>query len=212
MILRLCDFLNVPLRERNALLLSAGFAPVFPQRALDDPSLTAAREAIDMVLSGHVPYPALAVDRHWSLVTMNRVVPPMLAGVSSHLLKPPVNVLRVSLHPEGLAPRIRNLAEWRGHLLARLRTQVEVSADATLTALHRELSTYPVPAGRSHMAESGIMVVPLELKVDDTVLSLFSTTTVFGTPIDVTLAELAIEAFYPANDETANRLRAMAAG
>lgn len=211
MILRLCEFLTVPLRERNALLLTAGFAPVFPQRALDDPALAAAREAVDMVLAGHAPYPALAVDRHWTLVTMNQAVGPLLAGVAAHLLEPPVNVLRVSLHPDGLAPRIRNLAEWRSHLLARLRSQVEISADPVLADLLQELAAYPAPRERPQQVGAGGMVVPLELEAGDAVLSLFSTTTVFGTPVDVTLAELAIEAFYPANAATAERLRNLTA-
>ena len=211
MILRLSEFLNVPLRERNALLLAAGFAPVFPQRTLDDPALSAAREAVEMVLAGHVPYPALAVDRHWTLVTMNRTVAPLLAGVADQLLAPPVNVLRVSLHPDGLSKRICNFAEWRGHLLARLRTQVELSADPVLVDLLQELTGYPAPPGRPHDMHSDGMVVPLELESDGATLSLFSTTTVFGTPIDVTLAELAIEAFYPADAQTAERLRDMAA-
>jgi len=209
MILRLCDHLSLPLRERNALLLAAGFAPVFPQRALDDPALAAERAAIDMILAGHEPYPALAVDRHWTLVTMNRAVGPLLAGVDPELLTAPINVLRVSLHPSGLAPRIRNLAEWRAHLLARLHQQIDVSGDPTLAGLLRELSAYPAPAGRSPDVGSGAAVVPLELDANGTVLSLFSTTTVFGTPIDVTLAELAIEAFYPADAATGERLRAM---
>ena len=209
MILRLCDFLSVPLRERNTLLLSAGYAPVFRQRPLDDPALTAARAAIEMVLTGHEPYPALAVDRHWTLVTMNRAVGPLLAGVDPGLLAPPVNALRVSLHPEGLAPRIRNLAEWRAHLLARLRQQIEVSADPTLAALLRELAGYRAPPGRPPDVGAGGAVVPLQLQAEGGTLSLFSTTTVFGTPIDVTLSELAIEAFYPADAETADRLRAM---
>jgi transcriptional regulator with XRE-family HTH domain len=211
MVLHLCDTLQVPLRERNRLLLHAGYAPGFPERPLDDPALKAARDAVDLVLAGHAPYPALAVDRHWTLVTMNAAVPPLLAGVAPHLLSPPVNVLRVSLHPQGLASRIGNLAEWRGHLLARLRHQIDISADRVLVDLLAELAAYPAPRqSRPHEGRGGI-VVPLELIAEHGTLQLFSTTTVFGTPIDVTLAELAIEALYPANTETAERLRAIAA-
>src|SRR5947207_660389 len=135
MVLRLAEHLDVPLRERNVLLVSAGYAPVFPQRQLADPALDAARKAIDLVLKGHEPYPALAVDRHWTLVAHNAAVPPLLAGADPGLLAPPVNVLRLSLHPSGIAPRIANLAEWRGHLLDRLRRQVETTADPVLTEL-----------------------------------------------------------------------------
>ena len=130
MVLKLAEQLDVPLRERNVLLVSAGYAPVFPQRSLQDPALQAARKAVDLVLKGHEPYPALAVDRHWTLVAHNAAVPALLAGAAARLLQPPVNVLRLSLHPQGLAPRIENLAEWRAHLLARLRQQIDVTADA----------------------------------------------------------------------------------
>lgn len=208
MILHLCESLLVPLRERNRLLLSAGYAPIFPQRPLDDPALAAARAAIELVIAGHGPYPALAVDRHWSLVTMNAAVGALLAGVDPALLTPPVNVLRVSLHPLGIAPRVRNLGEWRAHLLARLRQQIDISADPVLASLLQELAGYPAPAAPRATTGTGI-VVPLELATESGTLTLFSTTTVFGTPIDVTLSELAIEAFYPANAETEERLRAL---
>jgi ATP synthase F0 subunit c len=151
MLLRLVERLDVPLRERNALLLAGGFAPMFKERRLDDPELDAARRAIELVLKGHGPYPALAIDRHWQLAMMNDAVAPLLDGVAAELLQPPVNVLRLSLHPRGLAPRIVNFAEWRGHLLARLRGQILASADPALGELMRELSEYPVPGmtGRS---------------------------------------------------------------
>jgi transcriptional regulator with XRE-family HTH domain len=213
MVLRLAELLEVPLRERNSLLTAAGFAPVFPERSLDDPALSLARKAIDMVLQGHEPYPALAVDRHWNMVAMNRAVGMLLTDVDESLLMPPVNVLRVSLHPRGLAPRIANLVEWRAHVLARLRHQVDVSADAQLNALYTELSAYPLPDGcvtNSVIApehEYDSMVVPCRFITPQGVLSLFSTTTMFGTPVDVTLAELAIESFYPADAATAEALR-----
>ena len=213
MVLHLCERLDVPLRERNRFLLAAGHAPAFPTRALDDPALAAARRAVDLVLRGHEPCPALAVDRQWTLVTANRAVAPLLAGVDGSLMASPVNVLRLSLHPRGLAPRIANLQEWRAHLLARLDRQIDASADAGLVPLRRELAAYPVPTGpRRAPAESGGIAVPLRLESPAGTLALISTTTVFGTPIDVTLAELAIEAFFPADEETAARLRALAAG
>lgn len=212
MVLKLCENLGVPLRERNLFLLAAGHAPAFPARSLDDPAMNAARRAVDLVLAGHEPCPALAVDRHWALVTANRAVAPLLAGVDPALLAPPVNVLRLSLHPNGLAPRIRNLAEWRAHLLARLDQQIDASADGGLIALRRELASYPMAASpRRKPSETGNIAVPLELETAAGPLALISTTTVFGTPIDVTLAELAIEAFFPLNEETATRLRKLAA-
>jgi transcriptional regulator with XRE-family HTH domain len=212
-VLHLCERLGVPLRERNLLLLAAGHAPVFPARALDDPSLAPARRAVDLVLGGHEPYPALAVDRHWRLVAANRAVAPLLAGVDPVLTAPPVNVLRLSLHPAGLAPRIINLGEWRAHLLARLVAQIEASGDAALVTLRDELAGYPVPtaARRAQRDELGGIAVPLRLESQGGPLALISTTTVFGTPVDVTLAELAIEAFFPADEATAARLAGLAA-
>ena len=220
MVLHLAERLEVPLRERNVLLVSAGFAPVFPERALDDPAMEPARGAIDQVLAGHEPYPALAVDRHWTLVAHNRAVMPLLAGVDPALVRPPVNVLRLSLHPAGIAPRIVNLPEWRQHLLARLRQQVEVSADAVLADLLTELAAYPMPgaphqrdpAHRAPANDGGGIVVPLRLATEAGTLSFFSTTMVFGTPVDVTLSELAIESFFPADETTARTLRDLAAG
>jgi len=215
MVLKLAEQLDVPLRERNVLLVSAGYAPVFPQRALDDPALQAARKAVDLVLKGHEPYPALAVDRHWTLVSHNAAIPPLLAGAAAKLLQPPVNVLRLSLHPEGLAPRIENLAEWRAHLLARLRQQIDATADGELAKLMDELAAYRAPGGgkaaRATVSqEYAGMVVPLRFRSDAGTLSLFSTTTIFGTPVDVTLAELAIESFFPADAATAALLRRIA--
>ena len=209
MLIHLAERLDIPLRDRNTLLVAAGFAPVYRERRLDDPALAAARKAVDLVLTGHEPYPALAVDRHWTLVAANRAVAPLLAGAAAELLAPPVNVLRLSLHPQGVAPRIDNLRVWREHVLARLQRQVEVTADPVLSALHDELAAYPVPAGpaadrREPYAD---VVVPLRLRTGDGVLSFFSTTTVFGTAVDITLSELAIEAFFPADAETAEALR-----
>ncbi len=217
MLHRLAERLDVPLRDRNALLVAAGYAPDYPERSLDDPVLAAVRDAVGLVLAGHEPYPALAVDRHWVAVDANRAFGPLLAGSSPDLLRPPLNVLRLSLHPDGMAPRIENLAQWRGHLLARLRRQVDVTADPELAALLEELAGYPGPApgrstGSAPERAGGWVVVPLRLRTEWGLLELFSTTTVFGTPLDVTLDELAIESFFPANSATAASLRRLADG
>ena len=206
MVLRLAESLEVPLRERNVLLLAAGFAPVFGERRLDDPALAPAGAAVDLVLKGHEPYPAVAIDRHWTLVAANAAIPPLLAGVDPGLLEPPVNVLRLSLHPDGLAPRIGNLGEWRAHLLARLRQGIELTADPVLVELMNDLRALPGPR-EAGGADYGGVVVPMRLETPVGTLQLFSTTTVFGTPVDVTLSELAIEAFYPADAETGAALR-----
>ncbi len=212
MVLRLAERLEVPLRERNRLLTAAGFAPMFAERRLDDPALRAAREAVELVLRGHEPCPALVVDRHWTLVSYNRAVPAFLAGLPAELLAPPVNVLRLSLHPQGLAPRILNLAQWRAHLFARLRQQIAASADPQLVALLEELQQLPAPA--SGAAETPTVepavVVPLQLASPLGTLSLIGTTTVFGTPVDVTLSELALETCFPADERTALALRRLA--
>lgn len=215
MVLRLAERLEVPLRERNALLVAAGFAPMYRQRGLDDPALAAARRAVDLVLKGHEPYPALAVDRHWQLVAANAIVPLLMAGAAPELLQPPVNVLRLSLHPQGLASRIANLAQWRAHLLERLQQQIAATGDAVLQALHDELAAYPVgDAGHAATAGGGELssvVVPFQLRTEAGVLSFISTTTIFGTPVDVTLQELAVESFFPADAATAQALAALAA-
>jgi transcriptional regulator with XRE-family HTH domain len=216
MVMRLAERLDVPLRERNQLLVAAGYAPVFSERSLEDPTLEAARRVVDLVLKGHEPFPALAVDRHWNLVTSNRAVAPLLAGVEPSLLEPPVNVLRLSLHPRGLAPRIVNLAEWRSHLLARLRRQVDVSADPVLAELLDELSAYPAPrVDKRHAAgdtDYAGVAVPFRLATEDGTLSFLSTTTVFVTPVDITLSELALESFFPADAATSEALTRAQAG
>jgi hypothetical protein len=197
------------------MLLAAGFAPVYPERELDDPALRAARRAVDLVLDGHKPYPAHAVDRYWTLVASNHLARPLLAGVAPELLEPPINVLRLSLHPEGLAPQITNLGQWRAHILHRLRQQVESSADPMLDAFLTELAGYATPDDEGadeplrDLYESGI-VVPLRLRTAWGMLALFSTITIFGTPVDVTLSELAIEAFFPADEATGEILRRIA--
>jgi hypothetical protein len=214
MILHLAEQLEIPVRERNVLLVAAGYAPIFPERPLDDPRLAAMRAAIDRVLEGHRPYPAFAIDRRWNIVASNRALPRMYEGVSAALLQPPVNALRLSLHPEGLAPRTVNLAEWRAHLLGRLRHQIDLTADPALIDLAAELRAYPAP--RSPPARTGgtgtpEVIIPFQLRVGDDILSFFSTTMVFGTPIDVTLSELAVESFFPADAETAALAREMTA-
>lgn len=216
MVLRLAERLEVPLRERNALLVAAGYAPMYRQRSLDDPAMAPARQAVDLVLKGHEPFPALAVDRHWHLVAANAVVPLLMAGASPELLKPPVNVLRLSLHPKGLAPRIANLAQWRDHLLERLAQQIAATGDPVLSALRSELAAYPLDhPGREAPAAGGELagvVVPFQLMTPQGVLSFISTTTIFGTPVDVTLQELAVESFFPADAPTAEALSALRAG
>ncbi|MEO5322202.1 helix-turn-helix transcriptional regulator [Mesorhizobium sp. CC13] len=215
MVLHLAEQLSVPLRQRNRMLLAAGYAPSFGERPLDHPSLAPAMEAVRMVLKGHEPYPALAVDRHWNLIEGNAALAPLLADVEdATLLELPVNVLRLSLHPRGVAPRIVNLHEWRAHLIERLKHQNDTAGDPVLAALEQELLGYPdgPRSGRPVQGDANIIAHPLRLRVGNAVLSFISTTTVFGTPLDVTLSELAIESFFPADEETAARLRALAAG
>ena len=207
MVLHLAELLEVPLRERNALLIAAGFAPMFQERALNDPDLEPARQAVELVLKGHEPYPAIAVDRHWNLVASNSAAERMLVGVDPELLKAPMNALRVCLHPNGIAPRIVNLAEWRAHLLARLRRLIDMSADPVLETLLQELAAYPAPPLSGDHAPARAIAVPLRLASPAGVLSFISTTTVFGTPIDVTLSELALESFFPADAATTAALR-----
>lgn len=209
MVMRLAECLSLPLRSRNAMLLAAGFAPAYRERAFDDPALAPARDAVQRILDGHDLFPALAVDRHWMMVARNRIVPLLLGGVSPALLAPPVNVLRLSLHPEGLAPRIRNLGEWKRHLLERLAGQVAASADPVLEALRDELRAYPAPAPKSRPEPSSAIVVPLEIDSVAGPLSFISTTTMFGTPVEVTLSEIAIESFFPADPATAAALRVL---
>lgn len=207
MVLRLADQLDIPLRERNLLLLAAGFAPLYAERAFDDPALFPARAAIEHLLKAHEPYPALAIDRHWQLVAANAMLAPLVEGAAAHLLAPPVNVLRLSLHPDGVAPRILNLGLWRHHLLERLQRQIVLSDDAVLRGLLAELTEYPSPANDSAAPGDMPVAIPLRLQTKCGILSLLSTTMIFGTPTDITLSELAIETFLPADAETATALR-----
>ena len=216
MVLRLAERLNIPLRERNALLVAAGFAPMYRERPLDDPALAAARQAVDLILKSHEPCPALAVDRHWNMLAANRMLPHLLAGVAPSLLQAPVNVLRLSLHPDGLASRIVNLVQWRAHLFERLRQQIAVTDDAVLMQLLDELRAYPVPAGAEELQLEGEhlgVAMPFRFRTaTGAVLNFLSTTTVFGTAVDVTLQELALETFFPADEFTAQALRALPLG
>src|SRR6516164_5428646 len=211
MVLKLAERLNVPLRERNVLLVAAGFAPAFPQRSLDDPALKSARAAIDLVLRAHEPNPALAYDRHWNLVSANRMVLPLLKDVPPRLLGQPINILRLAFHPEALAARTVNIAEWCGHLLERLHRQCEATADPGLLKLYDDLNSYRLPARAAPLSPDNNVAIPLKLRHDGEVLSFISTTMVFGTPVDITLSELALETFFPADDFTAERMRKIAA-
>ncbi len=206
MLVHLSEQLDIPLRERNRLLEAAGYAALYPERPLSAPPLEQARQAVDLVLKGHEPYPALAIDRYWTLIAHNRSVAPFLVGVEPALRQPPINLLRFTLHPGGLAPRIANLGEWRVHLLARLHRDIELTGDPRLAELMAEVRAYPAPAAAG-IRDYGGVVVPMELVTNGVTLQFFSTTTVFGTAVDITLAELAIEAFFPGNAETAEILR-----
>jgi transcriptional regulator with XRE-family HTH domain len=212
MVLRLAEYLDAPLRVRNQMLLAAGYAPAFPDRPLGDPALGAARAALERLLRAHEPFPALAVDRCWNLVAANAVVGALTASAAPQLLAPPVNVLRLSLHPDGLAPRIENLGQWRWHLLHRLNRQVEETADPDLAALHAELLTYPAPIAPPQLAGEDEIALPLRLRGDHGSLSFWSTTLVFGGPLDVTLSELMLETFLPADAETGARIAALCGG
>lgn len=210
MVLRLAERLDIPLRERNTLLLAAGYAPMYRERPLDDPALASARVAVELVLKGHEPYPALALDRGYNVVAANRAVPLFLKGLSEELLRPPMNVLRISLHPQGLAPRIDNLQQWRAHIFERLRQQIAATADPRLVDLLDEVRAYPVPANSSETLVAGEhlgVVMPFRIRSPTGILSFISTVTIFGSAHDVTLQELMIESFFPADEDTADALR-----
>ena len=213
MVLHLAERLDVPLRERNRLLLAAGFAPVFGEHSLDEEAMAPVRDALERFLTAHEPYPAVVVDRGWNLVRANGAVAVLLEGVAPWLLERP-NALRITLHPEGMAPRIVNFGEWSAHLLDRLRRELLVGGDAELAELYDELAGYPgvtsspQPDGDTR---PGDVVLPLELRHGSRRLVFFSTVTTFGTPRDVTLAELSVEAFYPADAETRAALGDIAA-
>ncbi|MEU8285004.1 helix-turn-helix transcriptional regulator [Micromonospora sp. NPDC048905] len=211
LILRLAEQLNMPLAERNTVLLAGGYAPAYPSQELSDPELAPLRAAVRQMLDGHSPYPAVLVDRHWQLVEANPAVALFTDGAAPHLLTPPINVLRLSLHPDGMASRIINLPEWRAHLLARLRQQAAMTTDPVLSDLLEELRGYP--SGDDVVAptsdERSRVVIPLRYRHGERELSFISTTTLFGTPLDVTVAGLAVEAFFPADPVTAAALHAL---
>ncbi|HMO75531.1 MAG TPA: helix-turn-helix transcriptional regulator [Sphingopyxis sp.] len=210
MIQRIADCLEVPHRARNALLLAAGHAPDYQERPLDSPEMAGMKAIVDHVLKGHEPYPALAVDRHWNMVAANDAIAILTEQVSPALLAPPVNVLRIALHPDGLAPQIVNHGEWRAHILHRLDEQVQASADAGLAALRDELAGYAMEANDNRAAAANGIAVPLVLHTIAGRISFVSTVTIFGTPVDITLSELAIEAFFPADAESAALLQRLA--
>ncbi|MCB2017632.1 MAG: helix-turn-helix transcriptional regulator [Hydrogenophaga sp.] len=213
LVLRLCERLAVPLRERNAWLVSAGYAPMYREQRLDDPAMGAARRAVQHLLDSHEPWPAVAFDRHWNLVLSNRMVSPLMSEVDPELLKDPVNLLRVSLHPRGLAPCIVNLDQWRAHLFDRLQQQIRSTGDTGLAQLLAELRAYPgQPPGEATTLEGehpGVLM-PFLIRTPVGLLHLISTTTVFGSPTDITLQELALETFFTGDRETAEALRSLA--
>jgi hypothetical protein len=210
MVLHLAERLDVPLRERNELLLAAGFAPQYSARDFDDPALREVREAVSRVLAAHEPYPAIAVDRYWNLIASNEALGPFLEGVSPELLVPPVNTIRLALHPDGVAPRILNLGEYRADLIERLDRAARLTGDPVLAELHEEMLGYPGPQAPSAVVDAAV-TVGLQLAPapgsDAPELSFFSTITTFGTAVDVTVSELAVEAFFPADAQTADYLR-----
>jgi len=209
MLLHLSEELEIPLRERNTLLVAGGYAPMFKARRLDDEALAAARKAIDVVLEAQKPYPAFALDRYWNIVASNSALQELYEGADPALMASPVNAMRLSLHPKGIAPRIENLAEWRAHLVARLQSQIELTGDKALMDLYEEVLAYgPNEKHAGHLEHS--VLVPLRIRCSLGLLSFLSTTTVFGTPVDVTLSELAIEMFFPADAATAKAVRGAA--
>jgi transcriptional regulator with XRE-family HTH domain len=208
MVLRLAEHLEIPLRERNGLLLAAGYAPLYAERSLEEPEMAPIHQALDRFLRAHEPYPAVILDRHYNLVSGNDAVSALTDGVAPDLLEPPANALRVTLHPRGMAPRIVNLSEWSAHLLQRLRRHAQITGDPELERLYDELSSYSgvtVEAPHDERAGNDI-VLPLRLRDGDRELAFFSTISTFGTAVEITLAELMIEAFYPANAATAAHL------
>jgi transcriptional regulator with XRE-family HTH domain len=214
MLLHLAACLDVPLRDRNVLLDAAGFAPVFRERSFSEPALGIVRRNVELVLAAYDPFPALAVDRHWTMLAANRAVAYLVAGADPTLLRPPVNVLRLSLHPAGLASRIVNLAQWRAHVIARVRREIDATGDPVLMDLLEEVRDYPSPrspGSETSREDPGMLAIPFRLATIDGILSFYSTTTLFGTPVDITVAELAIEAFLPADAETAEVIRRAAA-
>lgn len=211
MVLRLTARLEVPLRERNAFLIAAGYAPMYRETLLDE--MAAAKRAVELILKSHEPFPAIAIDRHWNLVAANRMLAHLLTDVDPSLLQPPMNVLRLSLHPRGLAPKIVNLAQWRAHLFERLSRQIAASAEPALIDLLGELRNLPTPENESEdylQGEHLGVVMPLKLRSPAGILSFIGTTTIFGTPLDITLQEIAMETFFPSDEFTMQALQSLA--
>jgi transcriptional regulator with XRE-family HTH domain len=207
MLLHLTEHLEVPLRERNRLLLAAGYAPVYRESTMDEPAMEAVRQTLRQVMVAHEPFPAAVADRHWNLVDANAAAAVFLDGIDPRLLRPPVNVMRVSLHPHGMAPRILNLAQWRSHQLTRLRRQVEFTGDDALAGLYRELVAYPGPEPSDMDIGPTDVVLPLRLRHDGQVLTFLSLVATFGAPLDVGVAELVIESFFPGDPATTRFLQ-----
>lgn len=214
-LLHLAERLNVPLRQQNALLVAAGYAPLFQTRAFSDLDLTVAHDAVEVMLNCHEPNPAVAVDRHWTVITANKGFEHLIAGADPLLLRPPINLLRLTLHPAGLAPRIINLREWRDSILARLHRQVAVTGDTQLTDLIEEILDYPLPRGLKRPERAvplDTIAVPFRLVTIDGELSFLTASTVFTAPTDVTLSEVSIETFFPMDAETVDIMHRMADG
>lgn len=218
MVLRLAEQLDVPLRARNQLLLAGGYAPAFPEHELDAPEMAPVHDAIQQVLDGHDPYPALVVDRRWNVVAANHSLSLLTAGAAPELLRPPTNAMRLALHPDGLAPRIANLAQWRAHLLERLARQVAATGDRELRELLEEVAAHPAPAATELEPPpapahdlAGQIAVPLRVRHGDQELAFISIVATFGTAVDITVAELSIESFFPADAATAEAVRRYAA-
>jgi transcriptional regulator with XRE-family HTH domain len=207
LVLHLAEHLDVPLRDRNTLLVSAGFAPTYRETPLEEAPMTPVRHALDALLRSHEPYPAVVVDRTWNVVAANRPTLMLIEGIAPELLQPPVNIMRISLHPDGLAPRVINYDEYRAHLLTRLARQVHITGDESLAALYDEVRAYADDGHEPTGAEPIDVVLPLRLRSPHGELVLFSTIAVFGTPVDITLDELAIESFFPADNHTAEVLQ-----
>ncbi|WP_330175992.1 helix-turn-helix transcriptional regulator [Streptomyces sp. NBC_01498] len=212
MVLRLAERLDIPVRDRNTLLLAAGYAPTYPETSLTSPAMAQLRSELERLLTAYEPHPALVMDGTYDVVTANKGVLTLLDGVAAHLLEPPMNAMRLTLHPEGLAPRIRNLPEWRAHLLERMERQVALRSSDALRRLYEEVSGYPADTGE-HGEDQGPAAhpyaLPLRIEVGGRVLSFISTATTFNTPMDVTVSELAVETFLPADPETAAALHAL---
>jgi MmyB-like transcription regulator ligand binding domain len=210
MVLRLCEYLEAPLRDQNALLLAAGFAPAFQERPLAE--LASARVAMDRILRAHLPYPAYGLDKHWNIALSNAALPQLYEGCSPELLRKPVNAVRLLLHPLGMGPRIVNFIEWRAHTITVLRQQIETRPDPVIQALLGEVMSYPAPPGGVAPATSEgpqRYATPLQIATRRGTVSFLNTTTVFGNPTDVTLSELALEMLFPADEETAAIVRSM---